>query len=402
MGSKWSTPNNQKRVVWGWAMEKNLASVLSAVMLVVSLACSQKSARDIRADDNGVRIGVFLSLTGETASFGISSLNAIKLATEEMNTAGGISGRRIELLVEDDHSRTQEVAALVNKLISQDKVHALLAESVSTRALVAAPIAQANKIVMISPAAVKPEVTMQGDYVFRSCFISPAEGAAIARFAVNKLKAKRAAIILDEKNDYAMVLANFFRDQFNKLGGEVVDQQNYQASDLDLSKQMKAIEALKPEVIFAPGFYTTAVMVARAVKQQQIKAPLIGSDGWDSPNLLESGGEALHGVYYANHFWVNGDDPLVRKFVGDYKTKYGVPPDALAATAYDGARMLFDAIRRAESTQSGAIRYALAQTKDFRGVTGVITLNPERNATAPVYILRVEKDGSLSLQESVK
>jgi branched-chain amino acid transport system substrate-binding protein len=383
-------------------MEKNLAPVLSAVMLVVSLACSQKSARDTRADDKGIRIGVFLSLTGETASFGISSLNAIKLATEEMNAAGGIDGRQIELIVEDDHSKTQEVATLVNKLINRDKVHALLAESVSTRALVAAPIAQVNKVVMISPAAVKPEVTMQGDYVFRSCFISPAEGAAIARFAVNRLKAKRAAIILDEKNDYAMVLANFFRDQFNKMGGEVVVQQNYLASDTDLSKQMKAIEAVNPEVIFAPGFYSTAVMVARAVKQQQIKAPLIGSDGWDSPNLLESGGEALHGVYYANHFWVSGDGPLVRKFVADYKAKYGVPPDALGATGYDAARMLFDAIRRAGSTQSGAIRDALAQTKDFPGVTGMITLNPERNASPPVYILRVEKDGSLSLQESVK
>ncbi len=170
----------------------------------------------------------------------------------------------------------------------------------------------------------------------------------------------------------------------------------------DLSKQIMAIKGANPEVIFAPGFYTTAAMVARAVKQQQIKAPLIGSDGWDTPNLLELGGEALHGVYYANHFWVNSDDPLVRKFVGDYKAKYDLMPDALAATAYDGARMLFDAIRRAPSTESGQIRKALAQIKDFPGVTGRITLDPERNADAPVYILRVEDDGSLSLQESAK
>jgi branched-chain amino acid transport system substrate-binding protein len=385
-------------------MRKNLVSVVSAALVVFSLACSQKSSGDIRADgrDNAVRIGVFLSLTGETASYGISSLNAIKLATEEINAAGGIGGRQIELLVEDDHSRTQEVTALVNKLISQDKVHALLAESISTRALVAAPIAQASKVVMISPAAIKPEITMQGDYIFRSCFISPAEGAAIARFAANKLKAKRAAIILDEKNDYAIMLANFFREQFNKLAGEVVVQETYAASDTDLSKQLKAIKAANPEVIFAPGFYSTAVMVARAVKQQQIKAPLIGSDGWDAPNLLESGGEALHGVYYANHFWVNRDDPLVRKFVADYKTRYGMLPDALAATGYDAARVLFDAIRRAGSTESGQIRKALAQTKDFSGVTGMITLDPERNAAPPVYILRVEEDSSLSLQESAK
>jgi len=234
-------------------MRKNLASVVSVALVVFSLACSPKNSRDIRAEDKGIRIGSFLSLTGETASYGISSLNALKLATEEINAAGGIDGKQIELLVEDDHSKTQEVVALVNKLISQNKVHALLSESISTRALVAAPIAQANKVVMVSPAAIKPEITMQGDYIFRACFISPAEGAAIARFALNKLKAKRAAIILDEKNDYAMVLANFFRDQFTKLGGEVVVQENYAASDTDLSKQMMAIKGAKPRSDFRPG-----------------------------------------------------------------------------------------------------------------------------------------------------
>lgn len=220
----------------GLRMRKNLASVVSAALVIFSLACSQKSSRYFRADDREIRVGSFLSLTGETASYGISSLNAFKLATEQMNAAGGIDGKQIELVVEDDHSKTQEVAALVNKLISEDKVHALLGESISTRALVAAPIAQANKVVMISPAAIKPEITAQGDYVFRACFISPVEGAAIARFAVNNLKAKRAAIILDEKNDYAVVLANFFREHFSKLGGEVVVQENYAASDTDLSK----------------------------------------------------------------------------------------------------------------------------------------------------------------------
>jgi branched-chain amino acid transport system substrate-binding protein len=162
---------------------------------------------------------------------------------------------------------------------------------------------------------------------------------------------------------------------------------------------VKAIKSANPEVIFAPGFYSTAAMVARAVKQQEIKVPLIGSDGWDTLNLLELGGDALHGVYYANHFWVNSDDPLVRRFVGDYKARYGTPPDALAATAYDGARMLFDAIRRAGSTESERIRKALAQTKDFPGVTGSITLDPQRNALAPVYILRIERTGKLSLQD---
>ena len=342
-----------------------------------------------------------MSLTGDTASYGISSVNAIRLATEEINTSGGIGGKQLELVVEDDHSNTQEVTGLVNKLITQDKVLAIVGESVSTRALAAAPVAQANKVVMISPASVKPEVTLQGDYIFRACFTSPKEGAAVAEFALNKLKARRAAIILDQKNDYAVVLASFFREHFKRLGGETVSEESYAATDKDISKQTAAIKATHPDVIFAPGFYTTAGLVARAVKQQHLEAALIGSDGWDSPQLLEAGGESLRGVYVPNHFWVNNENALVQRFVRDYKLKYGLPPDALAATAYDAARMLFDAIRRARSVESAAIRDALAKTADFSGVTGTITLDAERNALVPVYILRIEENGQFSLQERI-
>jgi branched-chain amino acid transport system substrate-binding protein len=225
-------------------------------------------------------------LTGATAAYGISALNSFKLATEEVNSGGGIGGRQVELIVEDDHSNIGEVAGIVTKLITQDKVHALLAEPISTRAMVAAPIAQEHKVVMISPAAVKPELTMRGPYIFRACFISPAEGEAIAKFASERLKAKRAAAILDGKNDYAVVLAGFFSEHFKKLGGEIVNEQNYEASDKDVAAQIKAINAAKPDVIFAPGFYSTAGLVAREVKRQNIKAILIGSDGWDSPSLL--------------------------------------------------------------------------------------------------------------------
>ena len=224
-------------------------------------------------------------------------MNAFKLATEETNAAGGVAGRQIEFVVEDDHSNTSEVAGIVTKLIQQDKVQALLAEPISTRAMVAAPIAQQHKVVMISPAAIKPELTMTGDYIFRACFTSPAEGEAIAGFATNQLKAKRAAIILDGKNDYAVVLAGFFGESFKKLGGEIVNQQNYEASDKDVAAQIKTINAANPDVIFAPGFYSTAALVAREVKRQGSKATLIGSDGWDSPDLLQGAGDAFDGVY---------------------------------------------------------------------------------------------------------
>jgi len=378
-------------------MPKYVAAV--SLLLLLAWPCSKfKTPEGMAPPDSTVRIGVFLSLTGATAGYGISSLNAIKLATEEINRTGGIDGKQVELIIEDDHSNTQEVPAIVAGLIDEAKVHALLAEPVSTRAMAAAPIAQKNKLVMISSASVKPELTMQGDYIFRACFISSFEGEAIARFAKDKLKAKTVAILLDDKNDYAVVLAGFFTESFNRLGGKVVIKQTYAASDNDIAAQVTAIKAAKPDIIFAPGFYTTAPLVARTVKKFAVKATLIGSDGWDSASLMQGGSEPFEGVYFANHFWVGSNEPHVRKFVSDYQAKYQVVPDATAATAYDAARMLFDAFKRAKSRETSAVRNALAATKDFPGVTGKITLDANRNARVPVYMLRIDKGGKFSLQ----
>jgi branched-chain amino acid transport system substrate-binding protein len=346
-----------------------------------------------------IKVGVFLSLTGATSAYGVSSLNSFKLATDELNAAGGIHGRKIELVVEDDHSNSQDVAGAVTKLINEDKVSALLGEPVSTRALIAAPIAQTHKVVMISPASIKPEVTMQGDYIFRACFISPNEAEAIANFVVRKLKTKRAAIILDGKNDYSVVLARYFVDYFKKFGGEIVSQQTYEANDKDVSRQMAAIKSNNVHVLFAPGFYTTAALVVREFKRQAMQAVLIGSDGWDSPTLLEGSNGVFEGVYFAGHFWVGSKEPVVRKFVADYSKRYGVAPDALAATSYDAAAMLFVAMQNAKSAESTAIRDALAKTSRFPGVTGKITLDANRNANAPVYLMRIEKDGTFTLSD---
>jgi branched-chain amino acid transport system substrate-binding protein len=371
---------------------RRISKFLLTLCLVVS-ACSTPEPRS-----NNIKIGAFLSLTGATSAYGISASNAVNLAAGETNAAGGIDGKQIQIDIEDDQSNIQEVPAVVNHLIKEHKVHALIAEPVSTRSMVAAPIAQQNQIVMISSASVKPELTMQGDYIFRACFISSTEGDAIAKFAVDHLKAKSAAIILDDKNDYAVVLAGFFADSFKKRGGQIVSEQKYEANATDLSAQMNAIKTAAPDVVFAPGFYTTAPLVAHEVKKAGIKSTLIGSDGWDSPKLFDAGSEPFEGVYLANHFWAGSDDPLAKKFVADYRAKYGVEPDALAATAYDAARMLFDAFKRAGSTESAAVRNALAQTKDFPGVTGKITLDSNRNAQVPAYMLRIE-GGKFHLQQ---
>ena len=369
--------------------------ILALSLLLFLPACAHSGTTTRNGDR--IKIGAFLSLTGATSDYGLSSLNGIKMATDELNRSGGINGRQVELVVEDDHSNTQDVPAIVTKLIKQDKVEALLAEPVSVRAMAAAPIAQQNQVVMISSASVKPELTMQGDYIFRACFISSTEGEAIAAFARDKLNAKTAAIILDDKNDYAVVLAGFFAEAFKKLGGQIVDQQKYEASATELSKQMQAIKRAAPDVVFAPGFYTTAPLVAVEVREARIQAILIGSDGWDAPKLLERGSDPFERVYFANHFFAGSQDPLVVKFVADYRVRHGVEPDSAAATAYDAARLLFDAFKRAKSNDKAAVRNALAETKDFAGVTGKITLDANRNALVPVYMLRIEQ-GKFTLQ----
>src|SRR5215213_5509230 len=360
-------------------MTKTFALLVTCVLLLF-VSCSP--AR--------LKIGAFLSLTGATSAYGVSAANAIQMAADEINTTGGVKGTLISLEIEDDHSNTDEVPGIVNHLIKEHKVKALLAEPVSTRALAAAPVAQQNQIVMISSASVKPELTMQGNYIFRACFVSSTEGEAIAKFAHETLKAKTVTVILDPKNDYAAVLARFFAESFRVIGGQLISQQSYEATATDLNTQMAAIKSAAPDVIFAPGFYTTAPLVAREVKRAGIKATLIGSDGWDSPDLLKNDSKVFEGVYFANHFWIGSDGPYVQRFVAKYRERYHVDPDAGAATAYDAAHMLFDAFKRARSNESADVRDALAQTKDFPGVTGKITIDANRNAQVPVYILRIE------------
>ena len=366
---------------------KKLFALFSLSVLLLLVSCQPMP----------LKIGAFLSMTGATSAYGISAANAINLAEDEANMAGGIKGTSVEVEIEDDHSNGDEVPGIVNHLIKEHEVKALLAEPVSTRAMMAAPIAQQNQIVMISSASVKPELTMQGNFIFRACFVSSTEGEAIAKFATEKLKAKTVAIMLDPKNDYAVVLGGFFAESFRRLGGQLISQQFYEANATDLNAQVSEIKKAAPDVIFAPGFYTTAPLVAREVKHAGIKATLIGSDGWDSPELLKNDSNVFEGVYFANHFWIGRDDPLVKQFVTKYRERYKVDPDALAATAYDATRMLFDAFRRAKANDSPDVRDALAQTRDFAGVTGTITLDENRNARVPVYILRIE-GGKFTLQ----
>ena len=370
-----------------------IASIVIAGLLI---ACNPQGG-----SGDKVRIGVFMSTTGTTANFGISSVNGIKLATEEANAAGGINGKQVELLVQDDRSDPSEAATIVTKFVTQDMVNAVIGEVASSRSLAAAPIAQNAKIPMLTPSSTNPEVTKKGDFIFRSCFIDPYQGAAIAQFAAKTLGAKTAAIMVDRKNDYSTGLEKVINETFTKLGGKMVATQSYQEGDQDFNAQLTSLKGANPEVIFVPGYYNDVGLIAKQARDKGITVPLIGGDGWDSEQLYKIGGTALNGSFFTNHYSPYDTDPKVQKFVNDYKAKYGSTPDALAATAYDAARIMFDAVKRSKSLSGTDIRDALAATKDFPGVTGTVTFNQNRDAVKPIVMIEIKPGGTYAVRERV-
>jgi branched-chain amino acid transport system substrate-binding protein len=353
-------------------------------------ACNKKE------DANEILIGEYGSMTGATATFGQSSRKGIEMAVDALNLSGGVLGKKIRVIVEDDQGKPEEAQTVVTKLISKDRVVAVLGEIASSNSLAAAPVAQSNRIPMVSPGSTNPKVTLVGDYIFRVCFIDPFQGQVMAKFATNTLKLKNVAILRDIKSDYSVGLANFFKEGFTKLGGNIVADESYSAGDKDFTAQLTSLKAKNPEGIFVPGYYTEVGLIARQARKLGITVTLMGGDGWDSSKLWEIGGEALNGCYYSNHYSVDDPSPILQKFVKDFKVRYGASgdsiPDAMAALGYDAMLVLADAMKRANSSRPDSVRAALAQTKGFMGVTGNTTLDENRNAVKPAVVLEVKVD----------
>jgi len=347
-----------------------------------------------------IKIGHFASLTGDTATFGQSTDRGIRMAIQEINGSGGVLGRPLELISEDDRSVTEEARTAAQKLLQRDQVVALLGEVASSRSLAAAPEAQRSGVPMISPASTNPKVTEVGDYIFRTCFIDPFQGAVMARFAWGELKVKRVAILFDFKQDYSVGLAEFFRKTFKELGGEVVADERYTSGDIEFRAQLTTIRAANPQAIFVPGYYTELGLIAKQARELGLDVPLLGGDGWDSAKTLEIGGPAVEGYYFSNHYAADSDSPKVQEFVKRYRDKYGEVPDAMAALGYDAAGILADAMRRAGDTSGPHLRDAIAATKDYDGVTGRITIDAQRNAHKDAVVLKIE-DGQFHFFRSV-
>ncbi len=347
------------------------------------------------------RVGAYLSLSGPQTQFGVDTREGIELAMDQVNKAGGVKGKPIKLLVEDDKSSQQEATNKVLQLIDRDKAVALLGEVASSISKAAGIVANRKKVPMISPSSTNPDVTKVGPFVFRVCFTDDAQGQAAARFVANTLKKKNVAILYATDNLYSAGLASYFRDEAKKLGLTVVAEKGFLNSETNFTTYITELRDAKPDIIYAPIYYNAMIPVARQAKAAGVKGDMfLGGDGWHADALVNDAGEEMDGAYLTDHFAPDVPLPASKAFVAAFRERYHHDPSSLAAQGYDAARLLADAIGRAKGDGPEQIRDAIAETKAYPGATGSITINADRNADKPIVIVQV-KDKKFNYHSTV-
>ena len=382
-----------------WITTTGLA-VIVAMLAFVAAGCGSQ------ADTKEIKIGGNFELTGGVASYGNQCVNGIKLAFKQANASGGVIGKQLKLIVADNKTEPSESTNAITKLITQDKVCAVLGAVTSSNVLATLQISESNKIPVITPTGTNSKITVNDSgkvnpYAFRACFIDPFQGTVMGNFAAKSLKAKTAAIYIDNSSDYSKGLAKVFEETFTKNGGSIVIKEAFLQKDQDFKSTLTKIKAQNPDVIFVPAYYEEVGKIIKQGRELGITATFIGSDGWDDPKLVDvAGAEALNGTYFSNHYSSQDTDPVVQKFVADYKAEYGQEPSSMAALGYDAALMLIDSIKRAGSDDPAKITEALAQIKNLQVSSGIITLDASHNPVKSAVVIEM-KDGKQVFKERV-
>lgn len=359
-----------------------MRNILSpATLFLLSVIFMLFGCGDNKQQDT-IKVGLIVELTGDMPGVGASSKNAAQLAVNEQNSVGGISigGKpyQIELVVEDNASKAEQSVAAVNKLITQDNVLAIVGPNASLGAIPAAEIAEYNKTLLITPWSTNPKTTLDTttgkskDYVFRACYTDPFEGRVLARFVLDKLKAKKVAVLYDVASEAPKSQADLFRLTFEELGGKTVAFETYTTGDRDFSAQLTKIKSANPDVIFLPAYYNDVGLIAQQAHRAGITQPLVGSDAWSSPELIKLSNGTVEGDYFANHYASDIATPTAKKFIDAYTKQYGNIPDDVAALTYDSMGLLFEAIKKSPSLDRKVVRDSLATLANYPGVTGNI------------------------------
>lgn len=363
--------------------------VLSLVLAVLLVFSTGLVFSGCKSSSDTIKIGAIMPMTGDVSLYGTGTVNSINIAIDEINKAGGINGKKVELIFEDDENKPEKSVDAYNKLVTKDKVDVIIGCLTSKCSLAVAPLAQRDKIPMISTSSTNMDVTLVGDYIFRTCYIDPFQGTVCANFATEKLGKKSAAIVFDNGNDYSKGLATEFEKQFVAKGGTIVAKEAYSLNDQDFSAILTKVKNAEPDILFIPDYYSKVSLIAKQVRSLGMTdLVMLGGDGWDE--IANNAGEEVLGCYYINHFSADSTEPLAVEFVKKYKAAYNnQTPNALAVLGYDAMMIVGEAFKAANSTDKTKVRDAIAKTNG-KFLTGSISFDSNRNPIKGAVILKLE------------
>ena len=373
-------------------------AVLGATLLSsVFAGCGSKESGDT------IKVGANFELTGNVANYGNATIEGLQLAIDEANEAGGINGKKIELVSVDDKSEAAESINAATKLISDDDVKIIVGPATTGLVLAETQTATDAKVPIIAPCATSPEATVENGkvkpYVFRSCFIDPQQGEVMATFAAKDLKAKTAVIYVDNSSDYSKSLAKVFREKFEAAGGKVVMEEAFLQKDQDFKATLTKLKTANADVMFVPAYYEEVGKIVKQAREMGINSAILGTDGWDDTKVVDiAGADALNNTFFSTHY--SEKDAEVQGFIEAYKKKYNRAPNVFAALGYDAGKMLVDALKRAGSGDTEKIREALEATKDLKVGTGTISMDKNHNPIKTAVILEM-KNGEKELKAKI-
>lgn len=372
---------------------------IAKIALVAFLVCATSNVFAASKGANTITIGGIFPLSGGVSVYGVECKNGIDLAIEEINAAGGVNGKKLVLISEDDEGNPEKSVSAYQKLTTQKKVKLIIGSLTSGCTKAITKRAQAQKVVQIAPAATSPDITDAGDFIFRTCFIDPFQGTVGGKFAAKDLGSKKAAILYDIGNDYSVGLTENFITAFKANGGQVVAKESYSTNDKDFNAQITKIKSARPDVVYLPDYYGTVALIAKQLRAQGINVPIVGADGWDG--LTGNAGDEVLNGFYSNHYSSDSGLPIVKKFVNAFKKKYNKAPNSFAALGYDSVYLLKDAIIKAGKEDSVSVKNALASIKG-NYVTGTLSFDAKHNPIKAAVMLEIVKDSSGKISTAYK
>lgn len=372
-------------------LKKSLGIITTMVLTMSMIAGCSETSKTSTASGDTIKLGGVFPITGDVPALGAAMDNGAKLAIKEINDAGGVLGKKLELTVEDDQNQASTAPNAITKLIEQDKVKAVIGTYASKCSIPMAAVAKQAKVVMITPGSTNEKVTTEGgEYVFRACFIDPLQGKIGAKFAAENLKAKKVAMLYDIGNDYCVGISKEFKTNFESSGGTIAYEKTYNAGESDFKAFLTEIKQLNVDVLYLPDNYSTVGLIAKQAKEVGITAALLGSDSWSDPGLVQVGGDAIEGAYFTDHVSLKSDNEVIKKFVSSYKAEYKADPSAFSVLSYDSVYIVAEAIKAAGSTEETAIKDAMTKLDADCG-TNHYKFDDKRNPIKSVVINKVVK-----------